>query len=338
VKRNPVTRRLVAVTASAFIGLVGALALAAPVSAHKPLVDGVAECDLATGEYVITWTVANSEDDITGELTAVQADPGGLSTIVVGATLPKEGDGVLSETQRVPGDTTEASLSVRATWMRDKPVVADDGTTLYLDGDCAALAEWGSIVSCDFLVVFVRNHAEQGDATLSLTPNQDATHGHAPGFLPLIDQIDENGFVEVPEDAGLEMTEEVTAGGVVGPLGPFPPGGEHAHGFVASDGLTAQVVITLAGETVVDETVAWDATGLDCEGDDDGGGGGDDDGGGGGDDGGGDDGGGGGDDGDEGLPVTGTSTGIIAGAALALLTFGGGLYLFARRRRISFTA
>jgi LPXTG-motif cell wall-anchored protein len=38
------------------------------------------------------------------------------------------------------------------------------------------------------------------------------------------------------------------------------------------------------------------------------------------------------------LPVTGTSTGIIAGAALALLTFGGGLYLFARRRRISFTA
>lgn len=39
-----------------------------------------------------------------------------------------------------------------------------------------------------------------------------------------------------------------------------------------------------------------------------------------------------------GLPVTGAQTGIIAGAALALLTLGGGLYLVARRRRITFTA
>ena len=40
---------------------------------------------------------------------------------------------------------------------------------------------------------------------------------------------------------------------------------------------------------------------------------------------------------EEGLPVTGTQTGIIAGAALALLTLGSGLYLVARPRRITFT-
>lgn len=50
--------------------------------------------------------------------------------------------------------------------------------------------------------------------------------------------------------------------------------------------------------------------------------------------------GGGGQDGDEDgeLPVTGTSTTIIALGAVALLAVGGGLYLLARKRRLSFTA
>lgn len=39
-----------------------------------------------------------------------------------------------------------------------------------------------------------------------------------------------------------------------------------------------------------------------------------------------------------GLPVTGAQTGVIAGAAIALLTLGGGIYLLARRRRITFTS
>lgn len=41
--------------------------------------------------------------------------------------------------------------------------------------------------------------------------------------------------------------------------------------------------------------------------------------------------------GDE-LPVTGASTGIMAGAAAGLVGLGGALYLVARRRRVSFTA
>lgn len=46
----------------------------------------------------------------------------------------------------------------------------------------------------------------------------------------------------------------------------------------------------------------------------------------------------GGEGGDDQLPVTGSSTLLIAGGALALLALGGGLYLVARRRQVSFTA
>jgi LPXTG-motif cell wall-anchored protein len=44
------------------------------------------------------------------------------------------------------------------------------------------------------------------------------------------------------------------------------------------------------------------------------------------------------DDDKDGLPVTGMSTGLLAGGGLGLLALGGGAYLLARRRRASFTA
>src|SRR5690606_12440916 len=43
-------------------------------------------------------------------------------------------------------------------------------------------------------------------------------------------------------------------------------------------------------------------------------------------------------DDDKMLPLTGPSTPIVAGGAVALLVLGGGLYLFARQRRFRFTA
>lgn len=46
----------------------------------------------------------------------------------------------------------------------------------------------------------------------------------------------------------------------------------------------------------------------------------------------------GGEDDDEGLPVTGLSTGMLAAGGALLLAIGGGAYLLARRRRMSFTA
>jgi LPXTG-motif cell wall-anchored protein len=95
----------------------------------------------------------------------------------------------------------------------------------------------------------------------------------------------------------------------------FAPGEPTTVTFPASEGLTVEV---LAGEEPItlDEPIEisseeWAA--LECEEDEDEGEGG-------------------------GLPETGAPTGLIAGGALALLAFGGGLYLVARRRRVIFTA
>jgi hypothetical protein len=92
-------------------------------------------------------------------------------------------------------------------------------------------------------------------------------------------------------------------------------GGSATVEFPPSPGLSVDVL--LAGESIVDpakpiEVSAEQLAALECDEEDQGGGG--------------------------GLPVTGTSTLIVAGGALALLALGAGLYLIARRRRIRFTA
>lgn len=92
------------------------------------------------------------------------------------------------------------------------------------------------------------------------------------------------------------------------------PGGEETVQFAASEGLT--VTVAIDGEPVeLEEPIeitsdAWAE--LEC------------------------------DEGDEGeggeLPVTGASTALLAAGALVMLALGGGLFLIARRRRVTFTA
>src|SRR5690606_21888854 len=93
--RRRVALRAVAVAASAAMGAAAPLALASPASAHHPIVNGTADCDETTGEWVVTWTVGNSEHDLEGTIRKVTTTPGMvLSTITAGATLPRKGQGV----------------------------------------------------------------------------------------------------------------------------------------------------------------------------------------------------------------------------------------------------
>src|SRR4051794_33414580 len=115
-------RRTTAVLAGAFIGLAGAVAAAAPASAHHPLVSAESSCVNEDGSWTVTWKVANSEDDITAEA-KIAAQPKDESTLTgVGedgtATLPKSGEGALTVEQALTAEANWAKLVVRAKWVR----------------------------------------------------------------------------------------------------------------------------------------------------------------------------------------------------------------------------
>lgn len=336
-------RRLLAGAAGLVIGAAGAFAMASSATAQEPEVTGEAQCDPATGEWVIQWTVNSDGDEFAGtvtEVTVVPASPT-LTTIITGAPLPAQGTGSLTDTQRVPGDTQQASLRVTvdlgasgvetATALLDltgQECQADDGEPPDDQLPPELAADFFPVVSCEFIVFFVNNRGEEDGITVAFTPNQDAVHGHAPDFLPFLDEFLESepgAVVEIPDDAGL-----VTDGENVGPigadettvtLGPFNPDDAHAHGFEAAQGLVITVDLMVGDQPVEFEggnEFAFDELvgDLDCDEDDgDGEGDGEGDGGGG------------------ELPVTGSSTGLIVAGGAALLALGGGLCLATQRRR-----
>jgi hypothetical protein len=134
---------LIALVSGVVIGTVGALALATPAHAHLTTVSGTAVCLTDTGEWQITWTVTNSEDDIPGKVTGVEADPDTpVSEIVVGAVLPA--DGALTGVQVVPGTTTSATLKVSAEWIRTgrdghpRVITSTDTGHARFEGKCEA--------------------------------------------------------------------------------------------------------------------------------------------------------------------------------------------------------
>lgn len=352
-------RRLLAGAAGLVIGAAGALAMAAPASAHVPKVSGSAECDTTTGEWVIQWSVNSFSEDgegFAGTITNVTVVPPApaLTISLTDARVPAQTEGSLQEEVRVPGDTPQASLRVTVDF--GEPDGNDETTSptevIDLSGqECTAdggggggdeppddqlppelAADFFPVINCDFIVFFVNNRDEADGLSVAFTPNQDAVHGHAPDFLPFLDEFldsEPGTVVEIPDDAGL-----VTDGDNVGPIdagettaafGPFAPGDAHAHGFEAAPGLVITVDLMVGDEPVEFEggnEFAFDELigDLDCDED---GGEGDGDGEG---------------DGEGGeLPVTGSSTGLFVAGAAALLALGGGLYLVARRRRVTFT-
>jgi hypothetical protein len=359
-------RRPLAVLGAAFVGLAAAVAVAAPASAHHPIVTGTAECDTATGDWKVTWTVANSETDLEGKITAVELTPAGteIDGIAVDAVLPKSGDGVLTGKQTVPGDSgaTEATLKVSGYWNRDgKDVRSDAGGSVHFQGTCAAPSSKPAatfVSKCDGSVVVTLVNAEDAtkDATFVVTGEGGFTAEKtvAPGEDDTVTVPAANaGKITVTEKGG---QEPVATGKWTEPEGcakPGEPTGEVISTcdelvFVVAnpeDGVSITITFTPntgepktvtvePGET---ETVAFPAQegltvtptaeGLETE----------tiaweepedcDNGGGGG-----------GDDGGPILPVTGAAAGGMAAGAALLLAVGAGLFLVARRRRIRFTA
>jgi hypothetical protein len=352
VKRSrPMYRRVLAVAASAVIGLIGALALASPASAHHTEVKGVPYCDTDTGEWVVTWTVNSfaPAQAPTYKLVEVQVTPEGSSVSNIAVT---EGDefphatGVpLEGEQRLPGDTESASLGVRAKWSNTFEEDKLKSGVVTFEGTCEkppAELNVNDASTCDELTVTVANPEDGAAVTVQVTTSAGDSEEFdlEPGADQLVSFPAAEGLtyevivdgtvvwsgewqnpgdceVEIPvahksdcdsltieitnplEDEAIEAT--VTSGEVTETV-TIEPGETGEVTIDAEEGTIATV--TIGGESL---DIAWEEP----DGCDGGGGG---------------------------LPVTGAPTGIVIGAALALLAVGGGLFLLARRRRVTFTA
>ncbi|MEV4709955.1 cell wall anchor protein [Micromonospora sp. NPDC049374] len=141
-------RRPLAVLAAALIGLTGAAAVATPASAHHTTISAIVACDQLSGERVITWTVVNSEKRKTATITGVKANPetdvlllSDGTTHLKDAVIQKGGS--VEAVQRVPGDTTSATLTVDAAWFmkgdpwKKKAPRSSDSKTIDLTADGA---------------------------------------------------------------------------------------------------------------------------------------------------------------------------------------------------------
>jgi hypothetical protein len=125
VNRPRILHRFLALAAVTVVASASALAVASPASAHASKVKGSYDCDEATGNWVVTWTVGHTEEDIPATLIEVVLEPEGstVTNIEEGATL--EPGGVLTGVQVLPPEATGASLAVRAKWIRDGKEITD---------------------------------------------------------------------------------------------------------------------------------------------------------------------------------------------------------------------
>jgi LPXTG-motif cell wall-anchored protein len=115
-------RRAVAVAGAAAIGLLGAVAIAAPASAHHSEVVGVPVCNTATGDWVVKWTVNSIAPAGVHNFKLVEVSHTPADTTLTGIAVTEgEGYGLTVGTpvvgeQKVSGAVTSASLTVKSKW------------------------------------------------------------------------------------------------------------------------------------------------------------------------------------------------------------------------------
>lgn len=162
------------------IGAAAVLVGASPAQAHDAAVSGSSDCDTVNGQWVITWTLRNDQQTKDATLLTVVPSPDSpVEGIEVGAVVPKRlptsNNGELRGVQRVPGTTTEATLTVGLDW----PSHDEDGRTytgrVALAGKCqpeeptkpAPTAVGKS--DCDSLTVTVSNPKDGAPAKAAVT-------------------------------------------------------------------------------------------------------------------------------------------------------------------------
>ncbi|MFY1655313.1 cell wall anchor protein [Solwaraspora sp. WMMB762] len=385
-------RRALAIAAGATIGLAGIAALGAPAAAtgnHTEkfklfvvTVAGEATCDAETGNWLVDWTVSQNwpkldelakiDFPIKPELVikemSLSPDGTTLDGFAEGSVIPKAGEGELTGTQVVPGDATEATLSVTAKWklkvLRGKKPQGQTAVgSVAFDGECSKPTPNPSATfasACDGSVVVTLVNGDGGTAPAKFTVTGAADFTESVTVQPAEsatvtvpaenassivvteegsgEPLAESAWTE-PEDcvepAEPEGTVEYTCDQMIFTLTNPEDGESITVTFTPNEG-EAQELTVEPGETGSVAFEAFDGLEVTPSGD-------------------GletvepfvweqpedcdEDGGSGAGDGDGGsLPVTGAAAGGLAAGAVALLAIGGVLFYLARRRRVTFTA
>ena len=217
-------RRIAAIAGAAFVGIVVSLVIASPASAHHSAVEGLARCDTATGEWVVTWTVKSYAPSGVNHYKFVQVEvlPAGSSVpniaVTDGDNYPHDAHASLTGELRLPGSSTEATLTVRAKWENGFEEGDAKSRTVTFGGSCVQdqpkpNAAFESL--CD------------GTVTVTLTNAQDAK---APAAFA------------VTGGAGFSQNATVQAGG--------------SKEIIVPAGSAGQITVTVAGQKLAE--YAWE--------------------------------------------------------------------------------
>jgi LPXTG-motif cell wall-anchored protein len=302
-------RRSAVLVAGALIGLSGAFALTGPASAHHSTVSGSAECDVKTGEWVVTWTVnaysGYKENAPTFEWTKVDASSSekisNPEIAVTGHQLPDAQE--LKGEQRLKASEKGASLTVEAKWSNQNADKEPHTASITFEGKCDKTPTDEPSTPTD------EPSTPTDEPSTPPLPSEELPGEPTPIYEVDCDTIT-LGF-DNPADGTKITLDFATSKGEERTL-VIKPGEKKTATFSATEGFSLKVTTTatFGGETYSDtETIDYDQP-EDC---DSAGGGG-------------------------GLPLTGAAAGSIAGGAGVLLAVGAGLFFMARRRKVNFTA
>ncbi|GIE93688.1 hypothetical protein [Paractinoplanes rishiriensis] len=314
-------RRATAVLAGSFLGVAGAVGIAAsPASAHHPTLSGDAVCTTAAGDWKVTWTIGNSQSNLTATLieVSVLAPQGGtVSGVKVGDTLPLAGTN-LTATQELSASDTVAKLKVKAKWDYGtegetegsawrKDSGKDGGKVSKIVVKEAELSvEKPSSEGCK------KDEPEPGPSSPSPTPTETpGDESPEPEFAfesycdGLLIKADTPADVELPDGVEELVLTVKSNQGETKEL-PITPGKKTEVFFDGVEGLSVE--ISYDGEVLDFGDIKWEPAAEECDGE------------------------------GGGLPVTGAAAGGIAGGAAVLLGVGGLLFFLARRRKVQFTA
>ena len=323
-------RRTTAVLAGAVLGLAGVAVLAAPASAHSPLVAGSSDCVNSDGSWTVSWKIGNDfgETATVGEVSA--KDSSGKDVTVTGPITVTSPPVVIpaytgADSDKAIGASTKVTDSAADSVTLETILVWADGYTN--DGKGGRAPQYTTVDKPEQTCAPTTTPS----TAPTTTPPTEATTSPTPTETPTLpvptpsSSATPNIFTPILEEDCTTMTigADNPADGITWKFDlktskgeersfTLKPGEKHTEKFSATEGFSIKVTIsvTIDGKTYSDfDTVKYEKPG-NCTGGEGGGG----------------------------LAKTGTPTAAIAGSAVAILALGAVLFFLARRRKVKFTA